>query len=191
MPDRVTLAGVALCSPYEQGDLDNLCGVYAALNAICLVAAPTNPLSRAQAQVVFQAGIADLVRRDGLEETIENGMQRRRQQAVTRRMVAKAAVLTGMRLVARRVFASASKPSCEDIVGAMRSRLAAGSPLIIELRGVHNHYSVVAGLTPGRLRLFDSDGLKWIARRSLGVSTTDMSARHLIPPTSVVEITTR
>lgn len=46
--------------PFRQGDLDGLCGLYSAVNAICLVPAPQRPLSRNQARVLFRSGITHL-----------------------------------------------------------------------------------------------------------------------------------
>ena len=48
-------AGVAAPKPFEQGDLDGLCGVYAVVNAVRLVALPHHRLPAAECRALFAA----------------------------------------------------------------------------------------------------------------------------------------
>ena len=73
------LPGVALCSPFAQGDLDNLCGLYAAVNAICVTSAPIRPFSPADAKHVLHAGVVYLQRRGWLSDALIDGMALQRQ----------------------------------------------------------------------------------------------------------------
>lgn len=56
MSKLVMLEGVALCRPFVQGDLDYLCGLYSAVNALALIMAPVRPLERSEARHLIQIG---------------------------------------------------------------------------------------------------------------------------------------
>ncbi len=195
MPDLVKLAGVALCKPYEQGDLDNLCGLYASLNAISLVAAPIHPLSRKDAEQVFRAGLGYLERRRGLADTLREGMEYRRQHAITRHMARSASTITGASITVEPVFskgrvrAGTNTQTRQQFMSAIKERLDQGSALIFELRKTWHHYTVIAGLSPSRVLLFDSDGLRWIKRRAVAVTPNCVHQRHYAPPTPVLAVT--
>ncbi len=53
-------AGVAVPKPFEQGDLDGLCGVYTVVNAVRLAAHPHRRLPAAECRGLFAALLAEL-----------------------------------------------------------------------------------------------------------------------------------
>jgi len=199
MPERLKLTGVALCEPYEQGDFDNLCGLYAALNAIRLVMAPTRPISRVDANELFLSGIDYLNRRKALADVLEHGMDYRRQHAVTRHMAKSASRITGISVTVEQVFPSGraragAQPkkhthTPEEVISGIADWLSLGAPVIFELRKTHHHYTVIAGLSPSRVSLFDSDGLRWVERRALATTPNCTHRRHHVPPASLLAVT--
>jgi hypothetical protein len=195
MPERLKLAGVALCKPYEQGDLDNLCGIYAALNAICLVAAPIRPLSRVEAEKVFHAGLRYLERRRGLADTLREGMEYRRQHAVTRHLARSASTIAGASITVEPVFprgrtrADPQTQMHHQFMSGITERLDHGSALILELRKTWHHYTVIVGISPSRVLLFDSDGLKWVERRAVATTPNCDHRRHFAHPASLLAVT--
>lgn len=182
------LPGVALCSPFAQGDLDNLCGLYAALNAICLVSAPLKPINRYHARKLLRAGIDYLERRRWLSDAILDGMSLSRQRAVTRYLAKVATDLL------EPTFISASPPTgkqaakTDDMLYAITQRIEAGSAVIICLEHTYWHYTVISGLSASRVYLFDSDGLHWIERRSFGICGRGSQLRHCVSLASLVEV---
>jgi hypothetical protein len=71
------------------------------------------------------------------------------------------------------------------LIISLERELAAGVPLLILLQGTHWHYTVLAGYSPTRLRLFDSAGHCYITKGSTGPSR---SWRHHLDPKWVMRV---
>jgi hypothetical protein len=190
MSSRAMLPGVALCSPFEQGDLDNLCGLYTAVNAICVTGAPIRPFSTSEAQRIFHAGVSYLQRRGWLADALIHGMALHRQRAVTQHMGMAASRMTGFNMTVAPILPARSTLSADAAFDLIASRLAAGSAVIACFENTLWHYTVIAGMSASRLYLFDSAGLHWIERRSVGVSGKRSQARHCVSLSSLIEVRT-
>ena len=188
MSDRTMLAGVALCSPYEQGDLDNLCGLYAALNATCLVSSPLYPLSRSEAMQVLNSGINYLHNRKGLSDALIHGMALQRQRAVTRHMAKAAKRVVDLDFAAKPLVPRTAKLTADAVLQLLAGRIAAGSAVVACLENTFWHYTVFSGVSASRVYLFDSDGLNWIERRSFGICGPACQARHCVSLASLIEV---
>lgn len=190
MSSRTMLPGVALCSPFEQGDLDNLCGLYAAVNSLCVTAAPFRPLSPSEAQHVLHAGVAYLQRRGWLADAIIHGMPLPRQRAVTHHMAIVASRMTGFNITTAPILPARSMLHVHAALDLVESRLAAGSAVVACFENTLWHYTVIAGMSASRLYLFDSAGLHWIERRSVEVSGKRRQARHCVSLSSLIQVGT-
>lgn len=190
MSSRTMLPGVALCSPFEQGDLDNLCGLYAAVNAICVTSAPIRPLTPSEAQHVLHAGVSYLQRRGWLADALIDGMPLPWQRAVTQHMGIAASRMTGLSVTATPILPARSTVQVHAILDLIASRLVAGSAVIACFENTLWHYTVIGGMSASRLYLFDSAGLHWIERRSVGVSGKRSQARHCVSLSSLIEVGT-
>jgi hypothetical protein len=190
MSNRTMLPGVALCSPFEQGDLDNLCGLYAGVNAVCVTSAPIRPLSPSEAQHVLHAGVAFLQRRGWLSDALIDGMPLLRQRAVTQHMGKVASQMIGISVTAAPILPARSKVQVHAALYLVASRLAAGSAVIACFENTLWHYTVIAGMSASRLYLFDSAGLHWIERRSMGICGKGAQARHCVSLASLIEVRT-
>lgn len=73
-PEAWTLRGAYVIQPITQGDYDGLCGLYAIINAICLVAAPEKELNHDEVRVLFQAGVTHLARQGKLTRAVHTGI---------------------------------------------------------------------------------------------------------------------
>lgn len=182
------LPGVALCSPFAQGDLDNLCGLYAAVNALCVTSAPIRPFSTAEAKQVLHAGIAHLQRRRGLSDALIHGMALQRQRAVTEHMAKAAANITDLDFTVTPLVPGTSKLTADAALGMVASSISAGSAVIACLENTFWHYTVISGVSASRVYLFDSDGLHWIERRSFGICDRGSQLRHCISLASLIEV---
>ncbi|WP_016746575.1 hypothetical protein [Rhizorhabdus wittichii] len=60
----------------------------------------------------------------------------------------------------------AAKPTTDEIFAWIELSIAAGKPVLIRLKKGVNHFTVVAGVTPTRLLLFDSCGHRFVKRAS-------------------------
>lgn len=190
MSSRAMLPGVALCSPFEQGDLDNLCGLYAAVNALCVTSAPIRPLSTSEAQHVLHAGVSYLQRRGWLADALIDGMTLPRQRAVTQQMGKAASRIAGLNVSITQIVPGRPKFTAHAALELIASRIAAGSAVIACFENTLWHYTVISGTSAGRLYLFDSAGLHWIERRSIGVSVKRSQARHCVSLSSLIEVRT-
>ena len=179
------LAGVALCHPFEQGDLDNLCGLYAAVNAICLVSAPIRPARRAEARHLMQTGVDYLERRNGMLDAFLNGMAIQRQRAVTQHVVKAASKTLQMTFFAKPLLSVKSAATTEDALNLIAERIRA---VIVCLENTYWHYTIIAGLSDSRVYLFDSDGMRWVERRSFSLCQSRSTSRHCVSRASIIEV---
>jgi hypothetical protein len=188
MSSRTMLPGVALCSPFAQGDLDNLCGLYAAVNALCVTSAPIRPFSTAEAKQVLQAGIAHLQRRSGLPDALIHGMTLKRQQAVTQHMAKAAASIANLNFAVTPLVSGSAQLDAHATLQLLAGRIGAGSAVIACLENTFWHYTVISGVSASRVYLFDSDGLHWIERRSFGICDRGSQLRHCVSLASLIEV---
>lgn len=182
------LAGVALCHPFEQGDLDNLCGLYAAVNALCVTSAPIRPFSTAEAKQVLHAGVAYLQRRRWLSDALIHGMALRRQHAVTQHMAKAAERVVDLNFAVTPLVPGAAKLDAHATLQLLASRIGAGSAVIACLENTFWHYTVISGVSASRVYLFDSDGLHWIERRSFGICDRGSQLRHCVSLASLIKV---
>lgn len=64
--------GAAMTEPWQQGNLDALCGLYAIINALRLLHAPTGGLSRQVCKTLYRDGLEAACRVcDGLNPIFE------------------------------------------------------------------------------------------------------------------------
>ena len=190
MSSRTMLPGLALCSPFEQGDLDNLCGLYAAVNAICVTSATVRPLTPSEAQQVLHAGVSYLQRRGWLADALIQGMPLPRQRAVTHHMGRAASRIAGLNVSITKIVPGRPKLTAHAALELIASRIAARSAVIACFENTLWHYTVIAGMSASRLYLFDSAGLHWIERRSIGLSAERSQARHCVSLSSLIEVGT-
>jgi len=188
MSNRIMLPGVALCSPFAQGDLDNLCGIYATVNALCLTSAPIRPLSRVEARHLLHSGVTYLSRRGWLSDAFIYGMALQQQRAVTQHMAKTAARLTDLDFAATPVIPRTPKLNTNAALQLLASSIAAGSAVVTCLENTFWHYTVISGVSASRVYLFDSDGLHWIERRSFGIYRQGCHARHQVPRASLIKV---
>ncbi|MEP4529536.1 MAG: hypothetical protein ABJ050_19650 [Paracoccaceae bacterium] len=188
MTNRNMLEGVALCSPYAQGDLDNLCGLYAAINAICLVSAPIRPLRHSHIEVLMAVGVGYLQRRKWLSDALIRGMTLERQRDLTEHMAEEAGRTTGLKLSTVQLFPKKPKVAKDIVINVIGKSVENGSALVVCFENTLWHYTVLSGLSLDRIYLFDSVGLHWIKRRSFGICGMGVQARHCVPLASLIEV---
>lgn len=150
--------------PYRQGEFDGLCALYATLNALRLALAPHVPLTRAECKHLFLAGCRYLDRKGALGRTVTDGMGRKRRDALTAFLLGKAEPHG----IALRIERAPSEPwtSIEQAFAWITDSLAAGKPVLVSFLGGYAHSTVVTGITPASLLLFDSNGQQFLQRSS-------------------------
>lgn len=144
---------------YSQGNCDNLCGVYASINATLLSTEGLAKFSKKQVKEWFQLIIADLskhhklltVHKEGSPvELVENYIQLLQTQ------------------LADNVILSYYKPFNDKTrISTALKKLSvisqqSNKAVIIGIEGFYDHWSLVSKITSDRVILNDSDGLKYL-----------------------------
>lgn len=176
--------GARRAAPYRQGDLDGLCGLYAIINAFAAVLAPTAPLGRPEARLLFGAGIVWLEGRKKLRAVAIGGMEDDLVFELAQHMAESLA-----RWLGRAVDVSRPETGTwrrKRLLAVIDDALAHGHAVIAGLGHTHEHVSVIVGGTPSRFMLSDSDGLRWIARGSVG--TENSIRRHRLGPRDIIVV---
>lgn len=167
--------------PYRQGELDGLCSIYSAINALRLALHSAAPLSKACAKDLFERGAMYLDRRGGVTETLAFGTSTRRWHGIVRRLARQAS--SAELAVELEQPSFDAKPSSDDILAWVEASIADGKPVLIQLAEGIDHFTVVAGVTPTRLQLFDSCGQRFIKRKSC-----EPGSYCRIPPKALLRI---
>jgi len=168
--------------PYRQCELDQLCGLLSAVNAIRLAVHSLAPLSKAGSRNLFECGVEYLQRKDGAAEALTSGMGTRCWHGIVRRLAREASNSTIAAEVEKPSFGPS--PAIDELLAWVEASIATAKPVLIHLAGGLDHFTVVAGVTPTRLQLFDSCGHRFINRKScLGPKSF-----YRIPPKALLRV---
>lgn len=174
---KVLHPGAELVDPYQQGQLDSLCGLYAIINAIRVVHAPGNPLSRNAARHLFQAGARALVAASGSRQALHQGMSAGRQYRL-----AKALMLTPLLSRLPPLQLREKRPRLRtrsDIELFVQKTIGGGAVLLVDLEGRMSHHTVITGLSNQRLLLCDSSGMSFIYTSTIARADGGLSVRQM------------
>ena len=182
---RVSLDAAFDLRPLRQGELDGLCGVYAAVNALRMLLAAKRPLSPSEIDTMFHEGLRVLDKRDELGWAVNYGVSKSSWVRMVRKMAAAAEATTGLPVMQRLPFAEQRRPSRQQLFEVIEAAIGREHPVLIALSGRHSHYTVVCGYSPTRLMLFDSNALRWLDRTCCGPRHAESDYRHRIATRSL------
>lgn len=151
LPTNFHLEASRQIEPLQQGSMDNLCGLYAIVNALRLLRPPSARHDRR----LFEAGVSYLDNREWLSAVMIEGMP-------TRLFATLAANLGNVE--GRAVQRMASSRKGDMLEDAIMRAIVAGSPVVVSIDPPVDHYSVLCGYSPSRWLLFDSFGGRWLKR---------------------------
>jgi hypothetical protein len=180
-----SLAGARLYEPYQQGELDYFCGLYAIINALRLGVAPVRPLSTVECSQLFRHGLAYLNERGRLPSCRRSGLAVRLWHRLAAELAAEASIKTALRIPISRPFSKARRPTLGEVLALIETMINERSPVLLLLEATNRHFTVVSGYTRTRLRLFDSSGQSWINRSSCDTSD-DADALYQIHAASLI-----
>lgn len=144
-------------TPYQQGQFDSLCGLYAILNAIQLAAYPIQPIAEGKARALFETGSVFLRREHGHLHPLARGMSNH----VLFRLAQHLATEASTRKIA---FSLSRYPGPDDTEYSQPFRdwieyhLNLGRPVICCLYQPA-HCTVISSVSSAQLDLFDSQKL--------------------------------
>ena len=165
--------------PENQGSLDALCGVYAVINAICLV----YPLKKISRRYLFHHLIEALLRDKYLESALLYGTYKRHITLMLREATRYMAERYDVEIIVQPLFESNIGTQLEtyfqtlDVFLKPRNRA-----VIINLRGRLYHWSVARKLSAISILLEDSYGYTHVRKRSCLIgSPVSCKGHYLIP----------
>lgn len=170
--------------PFQQGDLDGLCGVYAIINALRLI----HPaLDRDAAQALFRKLIKTLGKTlknpiepvyDGIHPIILEDLLTTARQQLRRHH--------SLEITVEPLAVWRKRPTLADLWESLRERLNGDQVAILALSGILEHWTVAYAASETTIRLFDSADRQTITRSRVTLQIT--STRYRIQPKEVLLI---
>lgn len=173
-----------MAPPYCQGDLDGLCGVYAAVNAVNYLC---GPLERSEAQHLFKAILQHLETKKPLAKRCSDGLTLTEMAGIIRTVLCKSHPII-------RYKPFHHKPCTDKAHYLQRLQDFLQQPhsiVLIGLSGHHNHWTLVHHMTGKSLMLYDSGSIKHLAFRHCSMLTDRPLKRHWLQPTQTFFLTRR
>ena len=170
LPESCRLDAARHRKPIEQGRIDKLCGLYAAINGLRLAV----PLPPHRDRMIFETGVKYLDERGWLSTVLTQGMSNRLFASLVRYHA------TRHSLHVERIPAAPPSMTQESAISAELAVMAAitkGKPVLISIDKPLDHYSVICGYSPTRWHLFDSYGYRWLSRQHCTFGR-QLHARH-------------
>jgi hypothetical protein len=185
-----TISAARQLTPSWQGKYDSFCSIYAIINGLRLVLAPIAPLADEECERLFRFGVRLLAERQELAVCAQQGLEVPSYQIVAHEMANYVSQRSGMMVVVEQLFPSDDGVQLVDLVDAVRAAIDRQSVALVSLTGTYDHYTVICGYSPARLRLFDSYGYAWINIAACDVATPSATARHRIDSSSLLAFST-
>lgn len=164
-PAVLSHPGSRLITPYRQGQLDFLCGLYALLNALRLLHAPNRLLSRQACEKLFTLGLESLGSRPTASYAANCGMTIERQAKLAKVILRSPILQNRPQVVLRPALPRIT--SVGELDDAVRSAITQGDVLLVCFEGRLSHHSVIVGVSTSRVALFDSIGMHYVSKASL------------------------
>lgn len=168
--------GTAKPLPWQQGQLDGLCGLYTALNSIVLLFSRCAPLTNGECYELFQLGLNTVAPVGELAATVAEGVDPRLWRKTVSRLADHAARNRGYEVRVSRSFRGSAKVRPTTLHRTLQAALDEDAVVLAMLCGAHSHFTVLSGHDASRYQLFDSAGLRWLAKAACGLPQS--SARH-------------
>lgn len=178
--------------PFQQGDLDPLCGVYAMINALRLLTRPGDGLDGYFWEGLFCHALARADRMFGVRRMLDDGTPQRLSRALLPVVVKRFETGTGIGVRALTLPELAAGMPASDHWDLLQRELEhRPAAALVLLGGEYHHWTVVRSVTAGAVWLFDSDGLKSILRAEIAPSYRQQGQRRYVVSPRPIRILTR
>ena len=157
-----------LRKPYRQGDLDGLCGVYSAVNAVRFLCPEVDGTT---ASWLFEALMQALPKVEAdPATTVTSGVGRRQLAHLLKRAIGHVGDEMDIRLTATRLPDRLRQTrSLDELWVWLGRRVSPKCVAVLGLGGRYSHWTVTVEVTPSQIRLFDSGTMGVLRRRSCTV----------------------
>jgi len=188
--DKFIIPHADIVKPYRQGQLDTLCGLYSAINAIRLTAYPQKVLTKYHAQIMMEEGLEYLGQRESrILSALSYGMGHNLKQVLTMHLIHFAAEEWSIKIEMVKPYLKKSDNPRPIIMSFIEDSIKAGNPVGINIKGHHKHYTIISGYSQQTFRLYDSDGLTSIKRDLISIKGDKEGVRHELVPKGVFSLT--
>ncbi|MFZ2979975.1 MAG: hypothetical protein WA085_03005 [Sphingobium sp.] len=168
--------------PLRQGELDSLCGFYALINAVRLLAYPDKHLHQRDLTGLFRTGVKIFSQQRRLKFALSWGLYHAHWDQFLGSFLPEIEAVAGFRIRQHRVFKTKAQLRPSKVVCAIRRHLNCGHPVVLILGGAYDHWTVISGYSEHRLHLFDSSGYCWINTRSITLDEHLTNGIHFLSP---------
>lgn len=149
--------------PYQQGQLDMLCGLYAVINASCMMMKQIRPLSPNDCQDIFIELVNMLVMEGLLESAITEGTTQQTMSRMLKTADVWLSLHRGVHLSYKKPFHNDSTVPTEKMKATLVDHLTKQkSSAIICLTGIIDHWTTIQEVQKKRMILIDSNGRRVI-----------------------------
>ena len=178
--------------PYRQGAFDGFCGVYSVINAMKLIAKNGDGFGEEFCELLFNALIRHATLKIGVKRLIRSGTPHRLMRSFLRGSCAYVSRNRKLKPCVKRPLLGQGRLSIDRVINLMRLELAIQPcSFIVEIGGVHSHWTVIRDISKAQVQLFDSDGLKVLNISELRMSYEKPSplAKHSLVAGSIFLLT--
>ena len=175
---RFILPAAAALTPFQQGHVSNLCGLYSILNALQLALWPEYRLTRGRVAKLVQHALD--VSPKPIDYLMRHGIEDEDWIAWVTELTEYASHLSGRSIQPSFLLRGKRGANSQAGLRAIQRAIREGRPVLVTIWGAYDHATVIVGYTHDRLLLFDSSGFKSIMLRSVGLQHSRSVRRHRI-----------
>lgn len=147
--------------PYEQGEFDALCGIYAIINAFRKALGHDHRLPDAAWEALFTGLIEQIDKSVGLTVAMSDGLAPMEVLGLVRFATEAVRQDHGLVIETRRPLLHSRKPSLAVCINQLRNYAEQrGTAVLIGLGGKLGHWTVIDRISKAYLSLFDSGGYR-------------------------------
>ena len=164
-------------NPFQQGNLDGLCGIYSIVNASLMV----NKQNTINAKSQFEQLINLLHEKNLLIQAMTEGLFYKNMKEIledrdVKKLLPKTSIpFNGVKTPRLQEFWATTSEFINDTDNSR-------GVVIIGIAGFHDHWTVVSEINANAMTLQDSSGLKRLNRRNCTTHHGTSSRRHILKP---------
>jgi hypothetical protein len=164
-----------MSKPYQQGDLDGLCGVYALVNAVDYLC---GPLSHRKARQLFQQILTHLEARAPLASRCTHGIVINEIAGILKFVICQHYPIQRYKPFHRQPWVNQQR-----YLQTLREFLQQPNTIVLlALEGYHGHWTLVHQITNKTLMTYDSSEIRYVLLSSCSMISDPVEKRHWLMP---------
>jgi len=164
-----------MAKPYQQGDLDGLCGVYALVNAVDYLC---GPLSRRKAIQLFEQILTHLEAKAPLASRCTNGIVINEIAGILKTVICQHYPIQRYKPFHRQPWVNKSR-----YIKTLREFLQQPNTIVLlALEGYHSHWTLVHQITDKTLMTYDSSEIHYVLINNCSMISDKVEKGHWLIP---------